>query len=111
MISSAVECGSLILVYDELGNMLFSVPNHGLIGCTGSAVAIRAGSVSYVYGEHCLMLYTKSPSRHPKTFSIGTSEHASWLLRSEAGCSGYCLLLKLGRFGFVRRRQFDHFPV
>jgi hypothetical protein len=29
---------------------------------------------------------------------------------SEPGYSGYCLHLKLGRFGFIRRRKFDPFP-
>jgi hypothetical protein len=64
MITSAVERGSLILVYDELGNILFSEPrgsaaNDGLVGFTGSAVTIRAGSVSYTYGPHGEVLFSK----------------------------------------------------
>jgi hypothetical protein len=64
MITSAVERGSLILVYDELGNILFSkprgsAPNDGLVGFTGSAVTIRAGSVSYTYGAGGQLLFTK----------------------------------------------------
>ena len=51
-------------MYDERRQMLFSKPkgagpHDGLLGFTGSAVTIRAGSVSYVYGEHGQMLYTK----------------------------------------------------
>ena len=64
MISSAVERGSLILVYDELRNILFSkprgsAPNDGLVGFSGSAVTIRAGSVSYTYGQLGAMLFSK----------------------------------------------------
>jgi hypothetical protein len=64
MITSAVERGSLILVYDQFGNILFSkprgsAPNDGLAGFTSGAVTIRAGSVAYTYGAGGQLLYSK----------------------------------------------------
>jgi hypothetical protein len=57
MIGSALERGSLIVVYDEKGMSLFSKakgsgPHDGLLGFTGSTVTVRFGSVIYTYGEH-----------------------------------------------------------
>jgi hypothetical protein len=63
-IGSAIESGSVILVYDERGQMLFSKPKgsgprDGLLGFTGSTVTVRSGSTTFTYGEHGQMLYTK----------------------------------------------------
>ena len=65
MIGSALERGSLIVVYDEKGMSLFSKskgsgPHDGLLGFTGSTVTVRFGSVIYTYGEHGQMVYAKA---------------------------------------------------
>ena len=65
MIGSALERGSLIVVYDEKGMSLFSKskgsgPQDGLLGFTGSTVTVRFGSVIYTYGEHGQTLYAKA---------------------------------------------------
>ena len=65
MIGSALERGSLIVVYDEKGMSLFSKskgsgPHDGLLGFTGSTVTVRLGSVVYTYGEHGQTVYAKS---------------------------------------------------
>jgi hypothetical protein len=65
MIGSALERGSLIVVYDEKGMSLFSKskgsgPHDGLLGFTGSTVTVRFGSVIYTYGEHGQTLYAKA---------------------------------------------------
>jgi hypothetical protein len=51
MIGSALERGSLIVVYDEKGMSLFSKvkgsgPQDGLLGFTGSTVTVRFGSIN-----------------------------------------------------------------
>ena len=65
MIGSALERGSLIVVYDEKGMSLFSKskgsgPQDGLLGFTGSTVTVRFGSVIYTYGERGQTLYAKA---------------------------------------------------
>ena len=65
MIGSALERGSLIVVYDEKGMSLFSKskgsgPHDGLLGFTGSTVTVRFGSVVYTYGERGQTLYAKA---------------------------------------------------
>ena len=65
MIGSALERGSLIVVYDEKGMSLFSKakgsgPQDGLLGFTGSTVTVRFGSVIYTYGEHGQTVYAKA---------------------------------------------------
>ena len=65
MIGSALERGSLIVVYDEKGMSLFSKskgsgPHDGLLGFTGSTVTVRFGSVIYTYGERGQTVYTKA---------------------------------------------------
>jgi hypothetical protein len=62
MIGSALERGSLIVVYDEKGMSLFSKakgsgPQDGLLGFTGSTVTVRFGSVVYTYDAHGLTVY------------------------------------------------------
>jgi hypothetical protein len=63
-IGSAIERGSVIAVYDERGQMLFtkangSGPHDGLLGFTGSTVTVRSGSVIITYGENGQIIYTK----------------------------------------------------
>ena len=65
MIGSALERGSLIVVYDEKGMSLFSKakgsgPHDGLLGFTGSTVTVRFGSVIYTYGVNGQTVYAKS---------------------------------------------------
>jgi hypothetical protein len=65
MIGSALERGSLIQVFDEDGQTLFSKamgagPDDGLIGFTGSTVTVRFGSVIYTYDEDGQTLYAKA---------------------------------------------------
>ena len=65
MIGSALERGSLIVVYDEKGMSLFSKakgsgPHDGLLGFTGSTVTVRFGSVIYTYGERGQTVYAKA---------------------------------------------------
>jgi hypothetical protein len=65
MIGSALERGSLIVVFDEHGRTLFSKargsgPNDGLLGFTGSTVTARFGSVVYTYGENGQTVYAKA---------------------------------------------------
>jgi hypothetical protein len=65
MIGSALERGSLIVVYDEKGMSLFSKakgsgPQDGLLGFTGSTVTVRLGLVIYTYGAHGQMVYAKT---------------------------------------------------
>ena len=64
-IGSAIERGSVILVYDQRGQMLFSKANgsgahDGLLGFTGSTVTVRSGSVITTYGEYGQIIYTKA---------------------------------------------------
>ena len=63
-IGSAIERGSVILVFDQGGQMLFSKangsgPHDGLLGFTGSTVTIRTGLSITTYGEYGQILYTK----------------------------------------------------
>jgi hypothetical protein len=65
MIGSALERGSLIVVFDQRGMTLFSKvrgsgPSDGLLGFTGSTVTARYGSVIYTYDEHGMTLYAKA---------------------------------------------------
>ena len=65
MIGSALERGSLIVVFDEHGMTLFSKargsgPRDGLLGFTGSTVTARYGSVIYTYDENGMTLYAKA---------------------------------------------------
>jgi hypothetical protein len=65
MIGSAVERGSLIVVFDERGHTLFSKargngPKDGLVGFTGSTVTARYGSVISIYDEKGITLYSKA---------------------------------------------------
>ena len=64
-IGSAIERGSLILVFDEDGRTLFSKArgngaDDGLLGFTGSTVTARYGSVIYTYDEHGMTIYAKA---------------------------------------------------
>jgi hypothetical protein len=63
-IGSAIERGSVILVYNEHGHVLFSKPRgsgsqDGLLGFTGSTVTVQAGSNIFTYGEYGQILYGK----------------------------------------------------
>jgi hypothetical protein len=65
MIGSAIERGSLIVVFDQHGMALFSKakgsgPHDGLIGFTGSTVTVRFGSVVHTYDEKGMTLYAKA---------------------------------------------------
>jgi hypothetical protein len=65
MIGSALERGSLIVVYDQDGRPLFSKvkgsgSRDGLLGFTGSTVTARFGSVIYTYDQHGQTLYAKA---------------------------------------------------
>ena len=65
MIGSALECGSLIVVYDEKGMSLFSKakgsgPQDGLLGFTGSTVTVRHGSVVYTFDVKGMTIYAKA---------------------------------------------------
>ena len=65
MIGSALERGSLIVVYDEKGMSLFSKskgsgPQDGLIGFTGSTVTVRHGSVVYTFDVKGMTIYAKA---------------------------------------------------
>jgi hypothetical protein len=64
-IGSAIERGSVILVYNKHGHMLFSKPKGSgpqdrLLGFIGSTVTVQAGSNVFTYGEHGQILYGKS---------------------------------------------------
>jgi hypothetical protein len=64
-IGSAIERGSLIVVFDKRRTTLFSKargngPDDGLIGFTGSTVTLRYGSVIYTYDEHGMTVYAKA---------------------------------------------------
>ena len=63
-IASAIERGSVILVYDHEGQMLFSKArgsglHDGLLGFTSSTVTVRTGLSITTYGEYGQILYTK----------------------------------------------------
>ena len=63
-IGSAIERGSVILVYDQRGQMLFSKANgsgthDGLLGFTGSTVTVRSGSTATTYGPVGQIIYSK----------------------------------------------------
>ena len=65
MIGSAIERGSLIVVFDQHGSTLFSKVRgsghrDGLLGFTGSTVTARYGSVIYTYDENGMTLYAKA---------------------------------------------------
>jgi hypothetical protein len=65
MIGSALERGSLIVVFDEHGTTLFSKargsgPNDRLLGFTSSTITVRFGSIIYTYGEHGQTIYAKA---------------------------------------------------
>ena len=58
------ERGSVIVVYDELGQMLFSKatgsgPHDGLLGFTNSTVTVRTGLSITTYGEYGQTMYTR----------------------------------------------------
>jgi hypothetical protein len=64
-IGSAIERGSMIVVFDQHGNTLFSKargsgPKDGLLGFSGSTVTARYGSVIYTYDEKGMTLYAKA---------------------------------------------------
>jgi hypothetical protein len=64
-IGSAIERGSMIVVFDEHGMSLFSKakgsgPNDGLLGFSGSTVTARFGSIIYTYDEKGMTLYAKA---------------------------------------------------
>jgi hypothetical protein len=65
MIGSALERGSLIVVYDEHGRSLFSKakgngPEDGLIGFTSSTITARYGSIIYTYDEAGMTINAKA---------------------------------------------------
>ena len=64
-ISSAIERGSYVIVFDEQGGTLFSKnrgngPDDGLVGFTSGTVTMRYGSVVYTYGITGETLYAKA---------------------------------------------------
>ena len=64
-IGSAIERGSMIVVFDEHGMSLFSKskgsgPNDGLLGFSGSTVTARFGSIIYTHDEKGMTLYAKA---------------------------------------------------
>ena len=65
MIGSAIERGSLIVVFDQHGMTMFSKargsgPKDGLIGFTGSTVTVRFGSVINTYDQKGMTIYSKA---------------------------------------------------
>jgi hypothetical protein len=65
MIGSALERGSLIVVFDQAGRTLFakargSGPKDGLLGFTGSTVTTRYGSIIYIYDERGITIYANA---------------------------------------------------
>jgi hypothetical protein len=63
-IGSAIERGSVILVFDQGGQMLFSKangsgPHDGLVGYTATTVTVRTGLSITTYGEYGQILYTR----------------------------------------------------
>lgn len=51
-IGSAVQRGSFVVIYDEKGRQIASVPaGEGLQGYTGSTVSVRRGSFIINYDE------------------------------------------------------------
>ncbi len=58
MISNALQKGTLIYIYDQIGQPVTSIaipqrcPEDGLIGFTQHNVFVRKGSLVYVYNEH-----------------------------------------------------------
>ena len=55
-IANAVQRGSLVYVYNEKNNQIFTQPagngpNDGLKGYTGSSINIKRGSTIYTYNE------------------------------------------------------------
>ena len=63
-IGSAIERGSVILVFDQGGQMLFSKangpgPHDGLLGFTSSTVTVRNGLSITTYAEDGQILYTR----------------------------------------------------
>ena len=64
-IGSAIERGSMIVVFDERGMTLFSKargsgPNDGLLEFSSSTVTARFGSIIYTYDEKGITLYAKA---------------------------------------------------
>src|ERR1700730_11007796 len=71
-IQSAVPNGGVVFVYDESGQVIFTVPlgndpENGLVGCTGSGVSVRRGGVVTTYNERGQAVRTIPlfPSRKP----------------------------------------------
>lgn len=58
MITLAEQDGNYIHVYNEKGNLMFSLMGM-LHGYTAYSVAIKNGNVTYVYDEHNLLLFSK----------------------------------------------------
>jgi len=63
-IASAIERGSVILVYDHEGQMLFSKangsgPHDGLVGYTATTVTVRNGLSITTYAEDGQILFTR----------------------------------------------------
>jgi hypothetical protein len=64
-IGSAIERGSMIVVFDERGMTLFSKargsgPKDGLLGFSSSTVTVRFGSIIYTYDQKGITLYAKA---------------------------------------------------
>jgi hypothetical protein len=64
-ISSVIERGSFIFVYDDQGHVLFSKSKgsgtrDGLVGFTGATVTMRYGSLVHTYDEHGMTIYSKA---------------------------------------------------
>ena len=51
MISTAVQRGSWIYVYDERNNQCASISGDQLMGFTSTTVSVKRGSWIYVYDE------------------------------------------------------------
>jgi hypothetical protein len=64
-IGSAIERGSMIVVFDERGMTLFSRtkgsgPKDGLLGFSSTTVTARSGSFIYTYDEVGITVYAKA---------------------------------------------------
>lgn len=59
MIGSALQKDSIVYVYDENGNILYTKLGE-LAGYTGSTVSIKNDRILYTYDERGSIKYTKS---------------------------------------------------
>ena len=59
MISTAVQRGSSVYVYNEKNSLIFTTPGT-LMGFTGSTVSVKKSSSIYVYNEKGSLMATHS---------------------------------------------------